>query len=89
MSGVVLRVLADEPHGVVADGVGVVVRLRLVLRVGVRRDHRVVADERGRVVEAAGPVDRAVVAVEAALSGQLCFGPSGSMCRVTCHLPTA
>ena len=77
---VVLGVVADEPDGVVGDRVGVVVRLRLVLRVGEGRDHGVVADQRRRVVEAAAAVDRAVEAVEPALERPVVLRPVRRRC---------
>ncbi len=67
LSGVVAGVVGDEAGGVVVDGVGVVKAPRLVFRVCVRRNPGVVAGERVGVEKAAGAVDRAVEAVEAAL----------------------
>jgi len=70
-------VLADVPHGVIVDRVGVVERLGLVFRVRVGRDHRVVARQRVGVEEAARSVDRAVEAVVPALQGPIVLGPVG------------
>ena len=63
-----LRVLADEPDRVVADGVGVVIGfLRLILGVADAGDDFIVAHERAGVPETARAVEGAVEAVEAAL----------------------
>ena len=63
----VARVLADELGRVIADRVGVVVFFGAILRVVGHGEERVVADEGAGVPETAGPLNGAVVAVEAAL----------------------
>ena len=62
------RVLAHEPRRVLGDRVGVVVDRSLRVVRGREFNGFVVLGEGDRIVEAAGAVDRAVEAVEAALS---------------------
>ncbi|OQC18217.1 MAG: hypothetical protein BWX70_03550 [Verrucomicrobia bacterium ADurb.Bin070] len=59
--------LVNKARRLIADRVGVVVGRRPVLGVGERRDGRVVARQRRRIVKTAGPMDRPVKPVETAL----------------------
>ena len=58
--GRLLGMFAEKRDRVVADRVGVVIRLRLVLRIVHRRDERIAPTQRRRVVETARAGDRAV-----------------------------
>ena len=60
-------ILINETHRVVADRIRIIILLRLVLRIGKRRDHRIITRQRPRIIKAARSSDRAVEAVKAAL----------------------
>ena len=75
LAGLALDVIVNESDGVIADRVGVVIGLRLILGVGKGRDHRVVSSQRAGIKEAASPSDRAVVAIETALERPVVFRP--------------
>ena len=77
--GMVLGVILHELHRVVADGIGVVILLRLVVRIVERGDELVVAAKRGRIVKTPRAGDRAVEAVKAALHGPVGVVRIGSL----------
>ena len=73
--GVVAFVFLDVSHGMVADGVGVIIFVGLVALVSQWRHLRVFARERIGIKETARTVDRAVKAIEAALAWPVVFRP--------------
>ncbi len=85
--GPALAVVADEPDGVVGDRVGVVEPGGLVVRVGERGDHRVIARQRAGIVVASRSADRAVESLEAPLERPVVFRPLVGV--VPCHVPLA
>ena len=68
-------VFLDVTHGVIADGVGVIIVVGLVSLIGEGRYLGVLARERVGIKETAGAVDSAVEAVESALAWPVVFRP--------------
>src|SRR4051794_28221269 len=65
--------LLQETDGVVGDGVGVVEVLRLILRIVLRRDKRVLTAQGCRIIVTAAASDRSVELLEPALHRPIRF----------------
>jgi hypothetical protein len=84
---VITPVVAQEAHGLIGDGVGVVVLRGLVLGILGDGDELVVAYQGAGIEVTAGAMDGAVVAVEAALEGPVAAVPQGFGVLARGHVP--